>query len=119
MARCSIAGFVLLAASVAWGQDRPLRGNRGGPPDPVVAVLDVNQDGIVSADELANAPARIAKLDSDGDGDVSRTELREAIRGLLASRPAPGERSPGGRRRSGPGASGGATALQRAGCGRV
>src|ERR1051325_5799550 len=46
------------------GQD--MRGRR--PVPPVVLALDTDHDGIVDADEIANAPAALRKLDRNGDG---------------------------------------------------
>jgi Ca2+-binding EF-hand superfamily protein len=41
---------------------------------PVLNILDVDQDGIVTATELAAAPALLPKLDKDGDGKLSVAE---------------------------------------------
>src|ERR1051325_1160901 len=54
-------------------------GGPGGPghrPPPFVAALDVNKDGIIDATELANASASLAKLDKNGDGQITLDELR-------------------------------------------
>jgi hypothetical protein len=71
---------------------RPPRGPRppqreGGAPDgpggpgqrpipPLVAALDTNHDGVIDADEIANAPAALRKLDKNGDGKLTMDELR-------------------------------------------
>ena len=39
-------------------------------------VLDTNHDGILSADEIANASASLKKLDKNGDGQLTEDELR-------------------------------------------
>ena len=53
------------------GQGRPHR-----PVPPIVAALDTNGDGIISADEIANASASLLKLDKNGDGQLTQDELR-------------------------------------------
>lgn len=55
------------------------QGGPGGhrpPPSPVVAVLDGNHDGVIDAQEIANAPAALATLDVNGDGSLTPDELR-------------------------------------------
>lgn len=52
------------------GQNHPKR-----PVPPIVAALDANGDGIISADEIANAPAALLKLDKNGDGQLTMDEL--------------------------------------------
>ena len=42
---------------------------------PLLAALDVNRDGSLSADEIANASKNLAKLDKNGDGVIDRAEL--------------------------------------------
>jgi Ca2+-binding EF-hand superfamily protein len=59
---------------------------RGGP---AMAMLDTDQDGIISAAEWRNAPAALAKLDQNSDGKVTPDELRPPG-------PPPGEGGPGG-----------------------
>ena len=65
----------------------PPRGERSGdsagprraghrPPPPVIAALDANKDHVISADEIANAPAALAKLDKNNDGQLTQDELR-------------------------------------------
>ncbi len=57
-------------------------GGQGGPdghrppPSPVVMVLDANHDGVIDAQEIANAPAALASLDINGDGALTPDELR-------------------------------------------
>ncbi len=61
------------------GQGRP--GGQGGPgmggrrPLPlIISALDTNHDGIIDADEIANASANLKKLDKNGDGKLTRDE---------------------------------------------
>ncbi|MDB6022766.1 MAG: h [Pedosphaera sp.] len=54
------------------------QGNGGGhqrPVPPIVAALDTNGDGIISADEIANAVAALTKLDKNGDGQLTMDEV--------------------------------------------
>jgi hypothetical protein len=57
----------------------------------VIAALDTNHDGILTADEIAHAPEALKTLDRNGDGQITEDEVRPAFgRG-------PGGRGPGGR----------------------
>jgi hypothetical protein len=38
-------------------------------------VLDANDDGEISAEEINNAPAALMKLDKNGDGKITPDEL--------------------------------------------
>ena len=53
----------------------PRMGHRP-PPCPVVEALDANHDGVIDADEIANAPAALKALDKNGDGKLTQDELR-------------------------------------------
>ncbi|MEM9080253.1 MAG: hypothetical protein AAGC74_06115 [Verrucomicrobiota bacterium] len=54
--------------------------DREGPPPPpippVILVLDENEDGVLSAGEIENAPEALAELDEDGNGRLSERETR-------------------------------------------
>jgi hypothetical protein len=51
----------------------------GRPPrPPILEALDRNQNGIIDPDEIAGASLSLLKLDADGDGQLSRDELRPA-----------------------------------------
>lgn len=62
------------------------------PPPPVMHVLDANHDGVLSADEIANASKALLMLDKNGDGQLTQDELRP---------PRPEGRGPEGRMREG------------------
>lgn len=82
------------SAFVASAQDNntpPNGGDQGGqgwqggpggpmghrpPPSPLMQALDVNHDGVIDADEIANAPAELKTLDKNGDGKLTPDELR-------------------------------------------
>ena len=40
----------------------------------IIRALDVDGDGILSAKEIANAPASLKKLDRNGDGQLTPDE---------------------------------------------
>ncbi len=76
--------------------DRPPRqGGPGGmngrhmPPSPLMDALDANHDGVIDANEIANASAALKKLDKNGDGKLTPDELRP-------QRPPNGGGPPGG-----------------------
>ena len=92
----------LIAACVGalYAQDGGF-GRRGGQgrPDmmrrfPLMMALDANNDGVISAEEINNAPAALRKLDKNGDGKLTEDELRPNF-----------AEGPGGRRGEGAGAS--------------
>jgi hypothetical protein len=61
----------------------PGEGNGGNgdfhpPVPPLMAALDTNGDGILSADEIANTSASLLKLDKNGDGQLTPDEYRPA-----------------------------------------
>jgi Ca2+-binding EF-hand superfamily protein len=66
----------LLAAVLAQAQEGGRGPGRGGPPSPVMAALDTDRDGIISAAEIANSPAAVKKLDKNGDGQITPDEWR-------------------------------------------
>ena len=44
------------------------------PPPPLVGALDADHDGVISADEIANAAAALLTLDKNGDGQLGPLE---------------------------------------------
>jgi hypothetical protein len=67
-----------LGRRLGGGSNAPPVGPDGKrpPPPPLVAALDVNGDGIIDAQEIANAPAELLKLDKNGDGKLTPDEYR-------------------------------------------
>ena len=51
------------------------------PAPPIIAALDANSDGVIDADELANAPAALNTLDKNGDGQLTADEFLPPRRG--------------------------------------
>src|SRR4051794_4001932 len=51
------------------------------PGSPIEQVLDADHDGIISAEEIANASAALKKLDKNGDGQLTPDEFRPFRRG--------------------------------------
>lgn len=56
------------------GQGGPRNGQRPPPPQLLIA-LDADKDGVISADEIANATAALKTLDKNGDGELTREEF--------------------------------------------
>ncbi len=44
--------------------------------DPILVALDIDGDGVISAEEIANAPASLKKLDKNNDGKLTQDEVR-------------------------------------------
>jgi hypothetical protein len=45
------------------------------PPSPLMLALDVNHDGIIDSNEIANASEELKTLDKNGDGQLTPDEL--------------------------------------------
>lgn len=52
--------------------------HHGPPPNPLFDALDTNHDGVISADEMANATASLKSLLKDGATQLTREDLRPA-----------------------------------------
>jgi Ca2+-binding EF-hand superfamily protein len=66
-----------LAASIHLAQGQP--GGPGGgrmPVIPIMSALDTNTNGVIEASEITNASKALLKLDKNGDGKLSATELK-------------------------------------------
>ena len=94
----------------AWGQRGEPRGRRGRQgrgqrppgPHPLMAALDADKDGEISAAEIANAAAALKTLDKNGDGKLAGDEVQPDFRGR-------GDRAG----RGGPGGPAGADLVER------
>ena len=60
------------------GQNGPPPRGHHPPPLPIVQALDVNHDGVIDADEIANASAELKTLDKNGDGIIDAGEIANA-----------------------------------------
>lgn len=70
-------GVILVAGLAVMGTTK--QGHGGGGRSmvmPMVSALDVNGDGIIDANELANAGTTLKKLDRNGDGQITSDELQ-------------------------------------------
>jgi hypothetical protein len=76
-----LAAFVLHVSAQEDGGTRrgppPSGGNR--PKPPIESALDANGDGVISAEEMANASAALKTLDKNGDGQLTADEFRPAM----------------------------------------
>jgi hypothetical protein len=73
-----------VSAFVASAQDNNTDGPPGGgqgmgrhrpPPPAIIGALDANHDGVIDADEIANASAALKTLDKNGDGKLTPDEF--------------------------------------------
>ncbi|WP_414660663.1 EF-hand domain-containing protein [Horticoccus sp. 23ND18S-11] len=74
--RLFLATLTLGATCVAQAEISPARSVSHRHPGPIVAVLDTDRDGTLSATEIAAAPVILAALDANADGLLSPDELR-------------------------------------------
>ena len=72
------------ASLLAQGPGGPPPGGPGGPgrhgppPNPLFEALDTNHDGILSAEEMANASTSLKALLKNGATELRREDLRPA-----------------------------------------
>ena len=71
----SVSLLAVLALTVA-GASKQHAGPRPAATPAVVAALDINRDGTLQTEEVANAVAAIMRLDKDGDAQISPGELQ-------------------------------------------
>ncbi|HVW11673.1 MAG TPA: hypothetical protein VHC90_23985 [Bryobacteraceae bacterium] len=69
-----VAAALLVVPFALLAQEGPPGGMSFIRMSPILNAADVNQDGIVSASEIAGASAQLQKLDKNGDGKLSRDE---------------------------------------------
>lgn len=67
--------FVVLTSAIATAQQAPT-GQRPPPPPPLLALFDADHDGVLSAAEISQAAAALAKLDQNADGQLTGDEMR-------------------------------------------
>jgi Ca2+-binding EF-hand superfamily protein len=75
----ALSAFVI-ATSKTVGQPPP--GGQRRPPgrfNPVMRLFDADQDGTLSADEIAGAAAKLKEFDKNKDGKRNDEELRGAL----------------------------------------
>jgi Ca2+-binding EF-hand superfamily protein len=101
--RAAIVAGCLSIVLIAYAQEGrgPERGGergngRGGFPSVGFTALDTNGDGTLDAAEIDTAPAVLAKLDKNADGQITAEEVRPAF-------PQRREGGEGGEGRRGPG----------------
>jgi hypothetical protein len=70
----SLVGGAMTALQAQDETRPPHHGRRQAPP--LFKALDVDGNGTIDASEIANASASLAKLDKNGDGNLTRDELR-------------------------------------------
>ena len=91
----NLLALMVLAAFVSQVSAQPPGGPGGGRPiPPVMAALDADTNGEISAKEIENAAKALAALDKNKDGKLTEDELRP-------------EMGRGGEGRGGPGFGGG------------
>jgi hypothetical protein len=69
LASLALAATTLVRAESASAAPAPVRA-----PNPILATLDTNHDGTLSAGELAAAPLTLTALDLNEDGTISPAE---------------------------------------------
>jgi hypothetical protein len=110
----AIALAAALPALTTLAQPGPGRGLREGgggpdghrpPPPPIIKALDANGDGVIDAQEIANAPAALAALDTNGDSQLTPDELHPRSPQGQGQQGANGDsrRGPGGQGQTGAG----------------
>lgn len=86
----SFIGLFLLATALTVGAQEAGQGRgpggqgRGMGPGPgpgfgrsqMTLVFDLNKDGVLDSNEIAQASASLKKLDKDGDGKITAEEMR-------------------------------------------
>ena len=74
-----LAFLASVTAVAQQPQPRPPQGQPLQPVNPLLAALDKNRDGEISAEELKSASQEVGKLDRNGDGKIDRQELRQPL----------------------------------------
>ena len=72
-----ITFLIPLAACLVHAQTpAPTQTDQHRPAPPIFTALDANQDGVISAAEIASATTALKKLDKNGDGTLTPDEYR-------------------------------------------
>jgi len=67
---------IALLAGIANAREPQQPGGHHPPPvPPILAIFDVDRDGVISEDEIDDASDALAKLDRNNDGQITREEL--------------------------------------------
>jgi hypothetical protein len=74
---CALLGWGFSCVLQAQAPEADRQGNRP-PQPPILAALDLDQDNILNADEIANAASALKSLDKNDDGQLSADECRPA-----------------------------------------
>ncbi len=72
--RCLLAGLALTAAASAFAESAPRTPARSTPSASILAILDSDHNGVLSAEEIAVAPVVLTALDLNEDGIISADE---------------------------------------------
>lgn len=68
--------LALLTIASASAQPPGTGDGRRPPPPPPFAFFDADHDGTLSAEEIQNASTALTKLDKNGDGTLTKDEMR-------------------------------------------
>jgi hypothetical protein len=69
--------LVLLTGTAVAQESSGEQGHRPPPPPPpILVIFDTDRDGVISAKEIESASTALAALDKNGDGQLTREELR-------------------------------------------
>ena len=99
----ALSASAVVASAQDQNRDRP----GGRQPSPIIAALDADKDGEISAAEIANAAVALKTLDKNSDGKLTGEEFGPQPRGDRGPR---GERGAADR---GAGPAGGAAAEKK------
>lgn len=83
--------LALLGGAIAAAHEPKKPPGHRPPPPPLITALDADRDGIISAEEIENAPTALLTLDKNKDGELTREELHPH-----GPPPPGGRRPPGG-----------------------
>ena len=91
MQKLTTSVLLLMSAAPLWCQPGGGFGRGGMMRSPAFQALDADRDGVISASELANAPAALKVLDRNGDGKLTEDEVRPQMGGRGGRGGEPGE----------------------------